>query len=175
MMLKRHSVNAAIVVGLLVSVFSAGVVYAAQIQLASETEIQVRFQKDVSSGVYQAGDTVPIELVQPVDIGGLIIIESGALGRAEVVEVEKVGRAGKPGRIKVKFVSLSPKGKYHLAAGEGDAIGLIAEEPEVKGKGRKTLSYLLIFGLFIKGNNAVIPAHEIFTVKTEKDLMFETK
>jgi len=46
---------------------------------------------------------------------------------------------------------------------------------ETKGKGKKLLSYLFIFGLFIKGSDAVIPTNVMYSVKVAESVYLESK
>jgi len=111
-------------------------------------------------------------LAEPIVVGGEVIVEKGAQGTAVIGEVEKAKRAGKPGRITVEFVDLAAKGPYEIV-GE-DRIKLSGTE-EAKGKSRKTLSYLFIFGLFIKGTQGEIPTNQVYTARIAEDVFLESK
>jgi len=105
-----------------------------------------------------------------VQYGGVTVVKEGAKGSARVKSVEPAGRAGKPGRVEIEFLELQPNGAFQT---EGDKpIMLKNLEPVVaNGKGRKTLSYLFIFGLFIKGSEGVIRADVPFKAETTEDVV----
>jgi hypothetical protein len=152
---------------------STTVVHAA-IELPAGKEVQVVFEQDVSSKYVTPGQLIPIRLSGAVEIGGVAVVKDGAKGTARVKSVKPAGRAGKPGQLEVVLVELEPNGAYkaegdakiQLAAITGDDSGTI----RASGKGRKTLSYLFIFGLFIKGTEAVIPADKPFKARVTEDI-----
>ncbi|MBD3257514.1 hypothetical protein GF377_03700, partial [candidate division GN15 bacterium] len=123
-------------------------VMAGKVALDKGTQVEVRFDlgAKISSKTNQVGDTVAITLADPIIIGGQVIVEEGAEGQAVVSEVEENGRGGKPGAITVDFVSLNAKGNFQLP--EGEVIPLMGSTTD-KGSGKKLLSWLFIFGLFI--------------------------
>ena len=146
---------------LLLCLFIAPHLQAGKIRVPEGTEIKVRFDKEmkISSGKLSKGVPVQIYLDDPVIIGGRVVIEEGTAGKAEVLEVESSGRAGKPGYIKLGFVELEPTGEFKRVGGTTIKI---SGEIEAKGKGKKLLSYLFIFGLFIKGSQAEIPVDQVY-------------
>jgi len=147
----------------------------AAIELPAETEVKIVFDQDVSSKYVAPGDLVPIHLTGSVEIGGVTVVKDGAKGSGRVKSVKQAGRGGKPGRVEVELVELVPNGSYKaegdkkimLQAITSDGAGIIKAE----GKGRKMLSYLFIFGLFIKGTEGVIPADKPFQAKITEDIM----
>ncbi len=153
----------------------ASVIEAARVQLPEGKTVTLRFAPGikVTSGVYSKGDSIPVVLDQPIDIGGKIVVESGAKGTAVVVEAEKAGKGGKPGKIKVAFVSLQPKGSFTLA--QGDAIKLTGETELYQGKGKKLLSYLFIFGLFIKGGQGEVPTDVPYEAKVAETVILQSE
>ncbi len=125
------------------------------VRLNKGTELKIKFAADgrISSGRLAKGDSVDIVLSEPIIMDDSTIVESGAIGKAVVVDAKKNGRRGKPGYIKIRYVSLRPKGAFKTA---GDAPIPIAGEIENKGKSKKTLSYILLFGFLLKGGNGEI-------------------
>jgi len=135
---------------------------AGKIRVPEGTEVKVRFDKEmkINSGKLSQGVPIQIYLDDPVIVGGRVVIEEGTTGKAEVLEVKASGRAGKPGYLKIGFVELEPKGEFKRV--DGPTIKL-SGEIEAKGKGKKLLSYLFIFGLFIKGSQAEIPVDQVYS------------
>jgi hypothetical protein len=149
--------------------FFAPIIQAGKIQIPEETPVKVRFDPSmkISSKTLQPGIPLLIYLAEPVEIGGKVIIEKGAMGKAEVLEVKHASKPGKPGYLKVGFISIKPKGEYNTL--DGSSIKL-AGEVEANGKGKKLLSWLFIFGLFIKGSEATLPSDAIYTVHTAETI-----
>ncbi len=143
------------------------------VRLTQGMEIKVKFAgEDLSSGKLAKDDTVQIALAEPVVVDDSTIVPAGAVGRAVVTAAEKNGRGGKPGFIKAQFVSLIPAGAFKSK--DGSAIKL-AGEYEHKGKGKKTLSYIFIFGLFIKGGNGQLDTNTIHTATIAETIKLESE
>jgi len=142
---------------------------AGKVQIVEGTDIKVKFARDmeITSGKLQVGIPLLIHLAEPIVIGGKIIVEEGAEGTAEVLEVRTASKPGKPGYIKVGFVGLKAKGDYVTLDGSNIKLG---GEIDAEGKGKKLLSWLFIFGLFIKGGEAVLPSDAIYTVHTAETI-----
>ena len=165
-----HRVNFTVISACLL-VFLATVA-SADILLPKGTELQIVFEKDVSSGSFEVEDEVPIRLQGAIDVGGLILVKDGAKGTATIKSVKPAGRFGKPGMIEVELVGLEPNDSYNAADDKKIAL-IAASETEsfiANGKGRKTLSYIVFFGLIIKGTQGVIPADEPYTAKIAEDI-----
>jgi len=126
----------------------------------------------ISSGELSKDVPLLIYLAEPIKIGNTTIVEEGAQGTAKVVDVKKAGKGGKPGYIKVAFVDLETKGEYRSP--DNSRIKLEGEI-ENAGKGRKTLSYLFIFGLFIKGKQGVINPDVVYNAKVAESIILESK
>jgi len=138
---------------------------AGKVQIPEGTEVKVKFDPsmNISSRNLQPGIPLLIYLAQSIEVGGKVIVEEGAMGKAQVLEVKRASKPGKPGYLKVGFVSVEPKGEYNTT--DGSDIKLKGEV-EVNGKGKKLLSWIFIFGLFIKGGEAKLPSDATYTVFT---------
>ncbi len=154
-------------------IVGAGPGASAQVTLPESTKVQVVFEQDVSSKYAEPGDKVPIRLLGDVDIGGVIVIKDGARGSALVKTVKPAGRAGKPGSIEVELVELEPNGSYQALGDQRVRLRATGGPITADGKGRKTLSYLFIFGLFIKGTQGEIPAETPITAEIAADIELE--
>jgi len=147
----------------------------ANIPLAAGTKVQVVFEQDISSKYVAPGDLVPIRLDGEVNYGGIIAVKDGAKGLARVKSVKSAGRGGKPGSVEVELLELEPDGSYKAEGDKKIALKAITDDGtgtiRAKGKGRKTLSYLLIFGLFIKGTEGVITAGQSFPAIIKEDIV----
>ncbi|RKX26918.1 MAG: hypothetical protein DRP45_02295 [Candidatus Zixiibacteriota bacterium] len=130
----------------------------AQIKLQKGTEISVAFKQDVSSKYLAPGQEIPIAVTEDVIIGGVVLIKAGAEGKAMVKSVEPAGKGGKPGTISVELGELESGSGFKSLEDKGIKLEGIDGAIEAKGKGKKTLSYIFIFGLFIKGGEGLILA-----------------
>lgn len=147
-------------------------VQAGAIQIPKGTEVKLKFPAGmkISSGDVTAGIPLVCYLQEPIEIGGVVVVEKDAQATAKVAEVKKAGKGGKPGYIKVEFESLDAKGDFRLV--NADKIKL-SGAVEAKGKGKKLLSYLFIFGLFIKGSQGIIPTDQVYTAKVAESVVVE--
>ncbi len=147
-------------------------VHAAKVQVPEGTNISVKFPANIkiSSGEMSEGIPLLFELAKPVEIGGKVIVAKGATGTAVVKESVKARKGGKPGKITVEFVELAPSEPWKAVDGSNIKLkGSVTAE----GKGKKTLSYLFIFGLFIKGGQGKIPADQIFTATVAESVILQ--
>ncbi|MFO7914562.1 MAG: hypothetical protein R6U43_02590 [Candidatus Krumholzibacteriales bacterium] len=145
----------------------------AALVLPEETEVKVRFDPSikVNSGMLQKGLELPIILAEDITIGGKTVVEEGAKGTAEVVEIEQASRPGDPGYIKISFTGLRPEGEYRTA--DGGMIKL-SGAIENKGKGRKILSWLFILGLIISGKEGEIDTSQAYTAQVAETVILKT-
>jgi hypothetical protein len=145
---------------------------AGKVQLDAGTTIKVKFDPGVqiSSSKSVVGVPVQMKLAEPISIGGQVIVEAGAEGTATVAKIEPSGRAGKPGLIVLNFVDLGSKGAFKVANNGRIKLSGTAEG---KGKGKKTLSYLFIFGLFIKGGAGQMQADQVYTATIAENVILE--
>lgn len=145
---------------------------AGAIQIPSGTEVKLKFPEGMklTSGDVTPGMPIVCYLQEPIQIGGVVVVEKDAQATAKVVEVKPAGKGGKPGYIKIGFESLDAKGPFKLVS--TDKIKL-SGEVEANGKSKKTLSYLFIFGLFIKGSQGAIPADQMYTAKVAESVVLE--
>lgn len=171
--IMKKNIGPAILICLFTFLLSIAV-QAATIQIPKGMEVKVKFipGMKVSSGELAKDVPLLITLAEPVQVGNKTIIEEGAQGTAKVVEVKKAAKGGKPGYIKVAFVDLQTKGDYRSP---DDSRVKLEGEIENAGKGRKTLSYMFIFGLFIKGKQGVINPDGVYVAKVAESIILESK
>ncbi len=154
-------------------IIGAGPGASAQITLSEGTKVQVVFEQDVTSKYAEPGDEVPIRLLGDVEIGGVIVIKDGAKGKALVQSVKPASRGGKPGSIEVQLVELDPNGSYKALGDQKVRLRAVGGPIIAEGRGRKTLSYLFIFGLFIKGTQGEIPRQTAISAEIAADIDLE--
>ncbi|MFQ6008163.1 MAG: hypothetical protein ACE5K8_04350 [Candidatus Zixiibacteriota bacterium] len=144
------------------------------IELPKGKELQVVFEQDVSSKHVTPGQLIPIRLQGAIEVGGIEVVKDGAKGTARVKKVESARKRGKPGFVEVVLVELEPNGSYKAESDAKIQLEAITEDGSgtirAVGKGRKTLSWILGFGFFIKGTEGVIPADKPFKAKVKEDI-----
>jgi hypothetical protein len=149
-------------------------IYAGKIELPEGQEIKVAFDSTmkISSGSLTSGIPLLIHLVEPIEVGDIIIVEKGAPGTATVSEVVMASKPGKPGKIKVEFTELEVGGEYKTP--EESKIQL-SGTLEKEGKGKKLLSFIFGFGLLIKGGQAEIKVDTVYTAIIKEPIILEQK
>ncbi len=142
------------------------------IELPAGTEARIVFEQEVSSKYVKPGDLIPIRLQGDIKVGGIVVVKDGASGTARVKSVKPASKPGKKGEVQVDLVELLPDGSY-VPEKDDQTISLEAANGPIsaEGKSRKTLSWLLIFGLLIKGTEAVIPADTPYPARVAQDIM----
>ena len=165
---------------LAVTIAVFGLVESAQatvVRLSEGMEIKVGFTEGqkVSGNKLEKGDSVDIVLFDPIIVDDSVIVEQGAVGKAVVTAAKGNGKLGKPGMIKVKFAYIMPNGAFKT---DNDQPILISGEAEHIGKGKKTLSYatvIVIFGIFIKGEEGVLEPQVPYTAKITESIKLRSE
>ena len=167
------SLKLIMMVALFLSILFSGA-YAGKVVLPEGTEIKVNFEPTmkVDSGKLQPGLTLAIYLAEDIKIGGKTIVEAGAEGLAKVKSTVEASRPGKRGHIIISFTELGAKGKYNTL---NNAKIKLAGSVENEGKNRKLLSWLFIFGLFIKGSQGEIDTAQSYLATIDETIVLETK
>lgn len=148
----------------------------AQIQLPAGTEMQIVFDQKISSGSAKVGDLVTFHLKDQIEVGGVVVVKVGCKGTAKVKSLEKAGKPGKPGKLEFDPVSLSPEHAYKAANGSKVLLESAGGGPILaKGSGKKILSFILGFGLLIKGGEGKVEAQTEMTVKVKQDIDLEAQ
>ncbi len=142
----------------------------AQIKLPANTEVSVSFKQDVSSKYVAPGEEVLIQLAEDIAIGGVVLVKAGCEGKARVKSVESAGKGGKAGKLEIELIGLDPEGGYQALEDKMITLAAVEGPLKVEGKGKKTLSYLFIFGLFIKGGEGVFVADQPFKATVTEDI-----
>jgi hypothetical protein len=170
----RRNLQLGVIIALCLTILIAGNSFAGKIMIPEGKEIKVRFDPNMEINSSNVSEGVPllINLAEPIDIGGVIVVEKGAPGTATVVEVKKHGMVGKPGYIKIEFVDLEAKGEYQAPEGEKIKLSGFAEH---KGKKKTFISILLGFGLLIKGGKGEISTTEYYTATVAESIILESE
>jgi hypothetical protein len=140
------------------------------VELPAGHEIEIVFSQDVSSKHLAPGDLIPIRLSKPITLGGFTVVKEGAVGSARVKSVTPAGRGGKPGSITIELLELEPGSSYE-AEGKNKIMIKAVNEISANGKSKKLLSWVFIFGLFIKGSQGEIPADQPIKAEIAQDIV----
>jgi hypothetical protein len=142
----------------------------AQVKLPKGTEVSVTFKQDVSSKYLAPGQEIPIAVTEDIVIGGVVLVKAGAEGKAMVKSVKPAGKGGSPGSISVELGELESGSNFKSLDDKSIKLEGVDGTIEAKGKGKKILSYVFIFGLFIKGGEGVIKADMPIEAKVKEDV-----
>jgi len=163
-----------IIFAFVLNIFSVNIALAGKIMVPKDTKVKIRFDPNMKIDSKTTSEGIPllINLAEAIEIGGVTIIEKGAAGTATVVKAEKAKKGGKAGFIKIEFIDLEPKGDFGLP--DGGKIKLTGSA-EGKGKGKKLMSYLFIFGLFIKGSEGEISTSQFYDAVVTENIILESE
>jgi hypothetical protein len=159
---------AVVVVGSILAAISNGAgaaqdpIERVQVPLAAGDSLEVRFSAPFCGSHLKEGHVPKAFVASPFVVASYVIvdIESPVEIRVVTQDVDDNGRAGKPGRIKVEFVSVQ--------ATDGKTIPLKGSI-ERRGNGRGILAK--IFTLFlIKGEDPCVSNDEVFCPKIAEDI-----
>ena len=79
--------------------------------VAAGTPMQAVINETVSSEFTQPGERITLSLGSPVYSGSSVALPAGALVEAEVIEASPAGRAGSPGKLNFRLISvITPDG-----------------------------------------------------------------
>ena len=149
--------------------------FAGKVSLPKDaTKIKVKFDPAlrIDSGRILEGDSIVIYLAEDIKIGGITIVEAGARGAAVATKVVKASKPGKPGKIALSFVEMNTKGSYKSKDGSTIKLAGVAGDD---GGGRKVLSWLFIFGLFIKGGQGEIDTSLEYPATVGETIILESR
>ena len=130
--------------------------------LADGTPVRLRFVRTVDSSLVIAGENEPLEVVEPVLVGNLVVIPMHSQAQATVMLAQAKRTEGRGGNLQMKIESI------RLADGEPVPVRAVKDE---KGAGHHALiltgaatgfAYTpaspLVLLLYMKGKNAITPA-----------------
>lgn len=131
-----------------------------QLILQDGTPIKLRLGENLSSETARVGDTVSFEVLEDVEVGGLIVVKQGSAALATITQAQAKRRMGKGGKLDVNidYVRLVTGEKVPLRAvrenkGGSSTAGMTA--------GIVATSIVFFpaapFFLFMKGKEVTIP------------------
>jgi len=122
-----------------------------KVQLADGTPVRLKFARKVVSSQVLAGEKVPLEVVERVLVGKLVVITEHSSAEATVTMAQANRGLGRGGNLELKIESV------RLADGE---IVPVRAVKDVNGEGRQVVAIIAnmtIWPFAVKGKNATIP------------------
>lgn len=128
--------------------------------LQDGTPIKLRLGENLSSETARVGDTVSFEVLEDVEVGGLIIIKQGSAALATVTQAQAKRRMGKGGKLDVNIDYV------RLVTGEKVPLRAVRENKGGSSTGGMTAGIVATsivffpaapFFLFMKGKDVTIP------------------
>jgi hypothetical protein len=141
--------------------------------LLDATPIKARFTRTVSSGDAKTGDTIDLEILEDVVVGGTIVVARGGTAFGTVTEAKPKGRLGRGGKLDVAIDYV------RLVTGEKAALRGVKENKGGGSTGAMTgaiVATSLIFFpaaplfLFMKGKDITIAKGTEITVYVNGDI-----
>jgi hypothetical protein len=151
---------------------SAGVASAqprkVSVKIPEGTPVELETAYTINSQLIRKGDAISFRVVNPVVVGGVVVIEKGATATALVTKSERGGHFGRAGRIAwtMKEVTAADGSRIALQfAGRtvGDSKGAkVATQMVVMGVMLWPIAPVILFRGFKRGENAVVPEGKRF-------------
>ncbi len=121
------------------------------------TTIQLEVSNTISSTNAYVGQKVNFKVLNDVAIAGKLVVKGGARAYGKIVSVDNSGMLGKPGNLSIQLT--------RVTATDGSNIPISANSV-LKGEDKSGTAIIVtlilcIFGLFIKGGDAVLQAGSI--------------
>jgi len=143
-------------------------------KLADGCAVQLKFRHDVQASRVIAGEKIPLEVVEPVKVGSLLVISEHAVAEATVTLAQPKGTVGHGGNLELRIDS--------VVLADGERVPLRAVR-DVHGGDRspvmvQTLASAgfiggyaspLVFLFYVKGKDAMIPAGTVITAYIQGD------
>ncbi|BBB91592.1 MAG TPA: hypothetical protein PKA28_13595 [Methylomusa anaerophila] len=155
--------------------FSGGQMEVVAAILAKDTLVKVKTLSTLNSKQSRSGDTVALQVVDDVFIGGVLVIPKGSVGTGKVAKVEQAGNFGRDAKLEVSFDS--------VAAVDGATVPtLLGEKAKAETKSMATAAGAsvagmivlgpvgIIGGAFVHGRDADIPIGSQLYVQTQGDM-----
>ena len=140
----------------------------AAVSVPAGTVVELETAYTINSQVVRAGDAVSFRVVNPVVVGGEVVVEKGATATALVTRAERGGHFGRAGRIAwtLKEVTAVDGSRIPLQFNGrmvGDSKGAkVATQMVVMGTLLWPIAPVVLFHGFKRGGNAVVPEGKRF-------------
>jgi len=138
------------------------------VEVPAGTVVELETAYTINSQLVRTGDAVTFRVVNPVVVGGQVVVEKGATATALVTRSERGGHFGRAGRIAwaMKEVTAADGSRVPLQfSGRtvGDSKGAkVATQMVVMGALMWPIAPVVLFHGFKRGENAVVPEGKRF-------------
>lgn len=141
--------------------------------LLDGTPVQLRLTHTISSDSSRVGQEVPFEVVDPVSVGGFVIIPKGAVAIARVIESSHKRSMGRGGKLNLSIVYA------RLADNEKVTLRAVSESQGGGHVGAMTSAMVGVtiicwpaapLLLFVRGKDVTIPAGSEITAFVDGDM-----
>lgn len=135
----------------------------------------------INSQYVRVGDAVSFRVVNPVKVGGVIVIEPGATATARVVKASRGGHFGRAGRLAFEMQEVTAVDGTRVPlqfAGRvvGDSKGAkVATATVLMGLGLGPFAPLALLNGFKRGENAILPEGKRFEVYASRSVVVNVK
>lgn len=164
---------AVILAGLVVANFAAA---QEPLILQDGTPVKLRLGENLSSETARVGDTVSFEVLEDLDVGGLIVIKQGSAALATITQAQAKRRMGKGGKLDVNIDYV------RLVTGEKVPLRAVRENKGASSTGGMTAGIVATsivffpaapFFLFMKGKEVTIPKGTEVTSYVHSDVRLD--
>jgi hypothetical protein len=154
------------------------------LSIPAGTIIDVRLSTSLRTDTYQDGDMIAFEVMQPVVVGGMVVIEKGAFAKGSILKAKRARTFGKGGDL---FFSIN---EVSAVNGSRVPVSLNYRFKGINDHARTNTEIIatgaaigiptygiaaplaLLIGLVRKGNEAEQPAGKLFEVVTRRAFNF---
>jgi len=139
-----------------------------ELLLPKGTLIPMELLQEVSTSVSKPGDIFELRVLEAVRVSDQVAIPAEALANGEVIDAQKGGFGGKPGKLLITIRSVAVRGQniplrlFHPSNGK-DNTGTSMGVSMVLGP----------LGLLVKGGDLAIPKGTTLTAKVAKDTLVQ--
>ncbi|HNY39560.1 MAG TPA: hypothetical protein PKJ41_04165 [Bryobacteraceae bacterium] len=161
----------------LAGVLPAGATLAqAPLVLQDATPIRLRLSETLSSETARVGDTVSFEVLEDIDVGGLLVIKQGSPAVATITEAQAKRRMGRGGKLDVNIDYV------RMVTGDKVALRAVRENSGGSKTGAMTAGIVATsivffpaapFFLFMKGKEVTIPKGTEITSYVHSDVRLD--
>ena len=145
------------------------------LKIPAGTVVEIEAAYQISSQEVKAGEALSFRVVNPVKVGGVVVVEPGATATGRVVKASRGGHFGRAGRLAWTMQDVTAAdGTRVPVAFSGRAVG--------DSKGAKVATQMVLTGLalpliapvallhgFKRGENAYLPAGKRFEIVVRGD------
>jgi hypothetical protein len=133
--------------------------------LPQGTPITLVFTTDVNSKTAAVGDAVSLSLASDLVVGTTVIAQKGSPASATVIQVNKTGIGGAPGKVTIEVDSLQ------TTLGTIKLSGTVSKDGDAKLPNAAVLiPFAGPFTVFRHGTDAIVPTGTPLTVSTASDV-----